>query len=62
MEQVSLEDLPCAKKLPFKTKDEADIAAVYAKYRYDGAKPHAYKCRYCERWHLSSNPVIKEEQ
>ena len=46
--------LPCHEKLAFDTKREADASANVVEYRY-GSKVHAYVCRYCGLWHLSSN-------
>jgi len=45
--------LPCAEKLAFDTKKDADATANVAHYRY-GSHVHSYKCRYCGLWHLSS--------
>lgn len=46
--------LPCAEKLAFDTKKDADATANVAHYRY-GNKLKSYVCRYCNLWHLSSN-------
>lgn len=46
-------ELPCKDKIPFKTREEAEGAAVTAKMRYGGDKPKAYKCQHCEHWHLA---------
>jgi len=45
--------LPCHEKLAFDTKREANATASVVEYRY-GSKVHAYVCRYCRLWHLSS--------
>lgn len=45
--------LPCAEKLAFNTKKDADATANVAHYRY-GNKLYSYQCRYCGLWHLSS--------
>lgn len=58
---ISLESLPCADKLPFDSRESAGAAAVYAGFRYAGTKPHPYKCRYCDRWHLSTHVNQNEE-
>lgn len=47
--------LPCEEKLAFDTKKDAEATANVAHYRY-GNKLKAYVCRYCNLWHLSSNP------
>lgn len=46
--------LPCADKLAFDTQKEAAATANVAQYRY-GSRLRAYRCRYCELWHVSSN-------
>jgi hypothetical protein len=46
--------LPCADKLVFGTKQEAQAAATVAEYRY-ATKLKPYTCRYCSLWHLASN-------
>jgi hypothetical protein len=45
--------LPCAEKLAFDNKKDADATANVAHYRY-GSRVHSYKCRHCGLWHLSS--------
>lgn len=45
--------LPCQEKLAFDTKQEAEVAANVAHYRY-GNKLKVYRCRHCQLWHLSS--------
>ncbi|CAN5452207.1 hypothetical protein BH10PAT3_BH10PAT3_5830 [soil metagenome] len=49
----ALEPLPCAEKLAFDTKKQADAAAVVANYQHD-TKLGTYKCHYCGLWHLKS--------
>ena len=44
---------PCAEKITFDTKEAAEVTATTSDYWY-GHRPHAYKCRYCHLWHLSS--------
>jgi hypothetical protein len=51
--------LPCAEKLAFDTKKEADATANVAHYRY-GSRVHSYKCRFCGLWHLSSGVADKD--
>jgi hypothetical protein len=46
--------LPCAGKLVFDTKQQADVAANVAQYQR-GIKLRSYVCRYCSLWHLSSD-------
>ncbi len=47
--------LPCADKLAFDSEKEALDQARVIKWQRD-VKLKAYKCRYCQLWHLSSNP------
>lgn len=49
------EPLPCADKLAFDSEKEALDQARVIKWRRD-TKLRAYKCRYCQLWHLSSSP------
>jgi len=53
-------DLPCQDKLPFKTKEEAEGAAVLAAHRYGSAKPKVYTCEHCGQFHLSANNTDTE--
>jgi hypothetical protein len=46
--------LPCADKLSFDTKKQAQTAATVALYQH-GAKLKTYFCHDCELWHLSSS-------
>jgi len=46
--------LPCSDKLAFSTQKEAETAAIVAAHQY-GSVLKAYRCRYCDLWHLSSN-------
>lgn len=48
------EVLPCAEKMVFDTKQEAEAVGTAAEWQYGGALK-AYKCRHCHLWHLSSN-------
>jgi hypothetical protein len=48
------EVLPCAEKLTFDTKKEAEAAALVANYQH-GARLKVYVCTYCGLWHLSSD-------
>ncbi|MCA9318422.1 hypothetical protein KDA06_02145 [Candidatus Saccharibacteria bacterium] len=45
--------LPCADKLVFETRSAAEATATTSQYWY-GSRPHAYRCRFCGFWHLSS--------
>lgn len=49
------ETLPCSEKLAFDSEKEALDQARVIKWQRD-VKLKAYKCRYCQLWHLSSNP------
>jgi hypothetical protein len=46
--------LPCADKLVFDTRSQAEATATVAAYQH-GTKLKAYQCSYCDLWHLSSN-------
>ncbi|HSX29583.1 MAG TPA: hypothetical protein VLE73_03425 [Candidatus Saccharimonadales bacterium] len=46
-------ELPCAEKLAFDTKQQANAAATVAAYQH-GTQLHAYKCHHCGLWHLAS--------
>jgi len=48
------DQLPCADKLAFDTKKEAQTAALVADFQH-GAKVKAYMCRYCSLWHLATH-------
>jgi hypothetical protein len=43
----------CGKKQPYTTKKYAEWAATNANKRGDHC--HTYKCRYCDKWHISSD-------
>jgi|JI10StandDraft_1071094.scaffolds.fasta_scaffold15227_10 hypothetical protein len=47
--------LPCAEKIAFDTRKAALATAATSEYWY-GSRPHAYHCRYCKLWHLSTSP------
>ena len=47
--------LPCADKLAFDSQKEALDQARVIKWQRD-TKLKANRCRYCQLWHLSSNP------
>ncbi|HEX5395301.1 MAG TPA: hypothetical protein VFW52_03065 [Candidatus Saccharimonadales bacterium] len=47
--------LPCADKLAFDSKSEAEAEARVVRWRHGNAL-RAYRCRYCGLWHLSSSP------
>ncbi|MES2971095.1 MAG: hypothetical protein V4702_02115 [Patescibacteria group bacterium] len=46
--------LPCADKLSFDTKTEAERSAIVAEWQH-GSKLKVYKCRHCQLWHLATN-------
>lgn len=46
--------LPCGDKLAFDSEKEALDQARVIKWQRD-TKLKAYRCRYCQLWHLSSN-------
>ena len=52
--EIAETTLPCADKLAFDTKTEADGAAVTAEWKH-ATKLKTYKCRHCHLWHLASN-------
>jgi hypothetical protein len=45
--------LPCAEKMSFDSKKEAEAVGIAAEWQYGGALK-AYKCRHCHLWHLAS--------
>lgn len=47
-------ELPCADKLAFGTKREAEASGAIAEWRH-GSALKAYKCKYCDLWHLASS-------
>jgi hypothetical protein len=46
--------LPCADKVVFDTKKEAESAGLAADWQH-GATLKAYKCRHCGLWHLATS-------
>jgi len=46
--------LPCSDKISFDTKAQAEATATTTHYWY-GHRPHAYRCQYCQLWHLSTS-------
>jgi hypothetical protein len=46
-------DLPCADKLAFDSKEQAEGSAVAIKHQR-GIKLKAYTCKHCGLWHLAS--------
>lgn len=48
------EALPCADKLAFDTKEQAEAAATVAEYQH-GTKLKPYVCNHCGLWHLSTD-------
>lgn len=51
---MSDEPLPCADKLAFDTRQQAQAAATVAHYQH-GTVVRPYVCRYCGLWHLSGH-------
>jgi len=51
---TSDDTLPCGDKIAFDSLEAAEVTATTSDYWY-GQRPHAYRCRYCDLWHLSSN-------
>jgi hypothetical protein len=50
---AELTELPCAQKLAFDTKKQADTAGIVAELQRN-IKLKSYHCRYCGLWHLAS--------
>ena len=48
--------LPCSNKVAFDTQKAAQATATISQYWY-GTRPHAYRCRHCGLWHLSTTPA-----
>lgn len=46
--------LPCAEKIAFDTKKDAQTAATVAEYQHS-VKLKPYKCAHCNLWHLASD-------
>ena len=51
--------LPCAAKMSFDTKKEAESVGTAAEWQHGGALK-AYKCRHCQLWHLATAYSDKE--
>lgn len=49
-------ELPCADKMVFDSREKAQAAGTAAEWQYGGSLK-AYKCRYCHLYHLSSQPA-----
>jgi hypothetical protein len=47
------EELACADKLAFETREQAEAGALVAELQH-GTKLHVYQCRHCQLWHLAS--------
>ena len=50
---MSEQELSCAQKLSFDSKEQAEASAVVAEHQH-GTKLKIYKCRHCNLWHLAS--------
>ncbi|HTE22025.1 MAG TPA: hypothetical protein VK674_03210 [Candidatus Limnocylindria bacterium] len=46
--------LPCADKMAFDIKEEAEASAVVAEWQH-GGNLKVYQCKHCQLWHLASN-------
>jgi hypothetical protein len=46
--------LPCADKVAFDTKKEAESAGLAADWQH-GATLKPYKCTHCQLWHLATS-------
>ena len=44
----------CGGKVSYKTEQEAETAVIYQREFY-GHKLEAYRCRYCQSWHLGTD-------
>jgi hypothetical protein len=47
--------LPCVDKIKFDTKSQAETAALVAKWHYGPNRLKAYRCRFCQLWHLAGD-------
>jgi hypothetical protein len=47
-------ELPCAAKMAFDSKEEAEAVGLAAEWQHGGTLK-VYRCRHCHLWHLSSN-------
>lgn len=54
MQMTEDKELPCADKLAFDSKSQAEGSAVAIKWQR-GTKLKAYVCKHCGLWHLASN-------
>jgi hypothetical protein len=46
----------CLEKMTWPTENMAVAAAAYAQWQYSGAgKVKPYRCKYCDKWHLSGS-------
>lgn len=45
--------MPCADKIAFDTKKQAQATATTAAYQH-GSAVQVYLCKHCELWHLAS--------
>lgn len=53
---AGVDKLPCANKIAFTNRQQAQAAAAADAY-YHGGRLHAYRCQHCDAWHLSSQPA-----
>jgi hypothetical protein len=54
MESSDENKLPCAEKLAFNTRKEAQGTATVSEWRY-GGNLKVYKCRHCHLFHLATD-------
>lgn len=54
MKNTEVNELPCAEKMVFATKQEAEANAIAVEWQH-GGRLKVYHCRHCDLWHLSSN-------
>lgn len=53
MEHADEVKMPCSDKISFDTRQAAEATATTSEFWY-GHRPHAYRCRHCGLWHLST--------
>ncbi|HTE57773.1 MAG TPA: hypothetical protein VK694_03430 [Verrucomicrobiae bacterium] len=52
-DQSQSSSLPCADKLAFDTKEQAEATATVTEWQH-GTRVRVYHCQHCSLWHLSS--------
>lgn len=48
--------LPCATKAVYRTSSEALVTATRKVGRHNASMLRAYRCQWCAKWHLTSQP------